>query len=432
MTSEARQVRELVKTLRCLQGKQVKAVRRIGDLRGRLEKASRKVQRLEAEAALTEQRVYELRNPGGQPSAKQAKGLRSARLVINPTAGAFGPHIGSPEELIARLRAHGLQVEVLVKTSGREVHQWVHEAVDQHEELVIAAGGDGTIEDVGLSLVGSRTTLGIIPTGSMNNLARELGIPLDIEQACALLAAGPTRQIDVGRIRAVGYAKRTYFMETAGLGLTIALPAGQNVRKGRWGKLPEEFRRLFDLTSLPIEIELDDGEKVETKVKLVTISNAPLYALNNLIAPDAKMDDGLLDLAVYDGLSDLEVAQYFLSTANGERVINPRVRFYRARRVHIRSNLQMPTTSDKSELPAQAAVDFEVMPRAISVIVGHGLGLSWPVDAVHSVPPLAGAQAPSKSDQAAERVKPTNGTGLGTPEAQAQPSVEPAMAGITK
>jgi diacylglycerol kinase (ATP) len=279
-----------------------------------------------------------------------------------------------------------------------------------------------------LSLVGSRTALGIIPTGSMNNLARGLGIPLDIEQACALLGAGITRQIDVGCIRATEKAKRTYFLETAGLGLAIALPAGQNIKKGLWGKLPAAFRKMFDLGAAPAQIELDNGEKIETKVKLVTVSNAPLTGLNNLIAPDAKMDDGLFDLAVYDGMSDIELAKYFLSTANGQRVSNPNVRFYRTRRVHIRSHQEMPATSDKDEIPAQEELDIEVIPRAINVIVGQGSGLNWPVDAVHSVPPLTGAQAPSKSDQAAEQAKPTNGAEHGAPEAPLQ-QPESAMAG---
>jgi diacylglycerol kinase (ATP) len=207
----------------------------------------------------------------------------------------------------------------------------------------------------------------------------------------------------VGCIQAKDQAKRTFFLETAGLGLAIALPAGQNIKKGRWRKLPEAFRKMFDLSAEPTQIELDNGEKIETKVKLVTVSNAPLFGINNLIAPDAKMDDGLFDLAVYDGLSDLELAEYFVSTANGQRVSNPNVRFYRTRRVRIQSSQEMPATSDKDEIPDQHELDFEVIPRAISVIVGQGSGLNWPVDAVHSVPPLTGAQAPSKRDQAAEK-----------------------------
>ena len=69
----------------------------------------------------------------------------------------------------------------------------------------------------------------------------------------------------------------------------------------------------------------------------------------------------------------------------------------------------MENISDKDELSPQEELDFEVIPRAINVIVGQGSGLNWPVDAVHSVPPLTGAQVPSKSDRAAEQAKPSNG-----------------------
>jgi len=420
MASESKQIRRATKALQRLQGKQAKSVRRVGSLRDKLEKASRQMQILEMKMAKLEQRVHGLRNPGGQPIAEYAGGLRPARLIINPNGGSFAAQVKSPERLVAMLRAHGIQAEVYVKTSGKEVRRWVREAVDNNEALVIAVGGDGTIEDMALSLVGSRTALGIIPAGDMNNVARGLGIPLDIEQACALLGAGIIRQLDVGCIRAGGKSKPTYFLETAGLGLAIALPAGQNIEKGFWGKLPADFRKLFDVSAAPTQIELDNGEKIETKVKLVTVSNAPLFAVNNLVAPDAKMDDGLFDLAVYDGLNDLELADYFLKTAHGQRVSNPNVRFYRTRRVHIRSQQPMENISDKDELPPQEELDFEVIPRAINVIVGQGSGLNWPVDAVHSVPPLTGAQALSKSDRAAEQAKPANGAEHAAPETPSQ------------
>jgi hypothetical protein len=200
------------------------------------------------------------------------------------------------------------------------------------------------------------------------------------------------------------------------LGLAIALPAGQNVKKGLLGKLPEDFRKMFELGAPPTQIELDNGKKIETRVKLVTVSNAPLTGLNNLIAPDAKMDDGLFDLAIYDGLSDLELAKYFLSTAKGQRVSNPNVRFYRTRRVHILSSKELPATADKDEIPDEEELDLKVIPRAIHVIVGQGFGLNWPVDAVHSVPPLTGEESPSKSDQAAEQAKLTNEMDRGAPE----------------
>jgi diacylglycerol kinase (ATP) len=415
MVSETKQIKKMSKALHRLQIKQAGSVRRAGSLRAKLDKLTRKLASSEYKMVQLEQHEYALRSSShaaGDPAAlsQSANRLRTARLIINPESGSFAQKIGTPEKLVAMLLDHGIQAEVYLKTSSKAVRRWTREAVDQKEELVIAVGGDGTIENVALSLLGSRTVLGIIPTGTMNNLARVLGIPLDIEQACALLGAGLTRQLDVGCLRSGDPLKRTYFLETAGLGLAIALPAGQNIKKGLWGKLPEDFRKMFDLSTGPTQIELDNGETLETQVRLVTVSNAPMTGLNNLIAPDAKMDDGLFDLAVYDGLSDLELAKYFLSTANAQRVSNPNVRFYRTRRAHIRSVQALPAMADKDEIAVQEELDFEVIPRALSVIVGQGSALNWPVHAVHSVPPLTGTQAPSKSDLAAEQaMKATNG-----------------------
>ena len=398
MASESKQIRRAAKTLHLLQVKQAKSVKRVGELHGKIEKATRKMRPLETKMAQLEQLTANLRSRNDQ---LDAKGLRKACLIINSNSGSFSKKIETPEKLIAMLLNHGIKAEMHLKTSSKEVRRWVRAAVDQKVSLVIVVGGDGTIEDVALSLVGSRIPLGIIPSGTMDNLARGLGIPLDVEHACELIGAGITRQIDIGAIRTTNKNKRTYFLESAGLGLAIALPAGQNIKKGFWGKLPEAFRKMFELGTDPIQIELDKGQKIETTIKLVTVSNAPLWGLNNLIAPNAKMDDGLFDLAVYDGLNDLELAKYFLSTGNGQRVFNPNVHFYRSKHVHIRAHQEMPTTSDKDELPGQEELDFEVIPRAIHVIVGQGFGLNWPVNAVHSVPPLTDEQSPSKSDQAA-------------------------------
>ena len=421
MSSETKQTKKAAKTLHRLQAEQVQSARQIGNLRGKLEKRGRQLQALELKMAKLERRAYGP-GPDGRPVAASPKTLRPARLIINADSGSFAQQAGTPDKLVALLRTHGIQAEVYLKTSTKAVHQWVQEAVKQNEALVIAVGGDGTIEDAAVKLVGSQTVLGILPTGTMNNLARGLGIPLDIDQACALLGAGITRQIDVGCVRSSAKSNGKYFLETAGLGLAVALPAGQNIKKGRWGKLPAAFRKMFERNAEPIEIEFEDGEKIETQVQLVTVSNAPLFGLNNLIAPDAKMDDGLLDLAVYDGLSDLELAEYYLKTANGQRVSNPNVRFYRTRRVQIRSCEAMPDTSDKDELPDRKVLGFELIPRAISVIVGHGSGLIWPVDAVTSVPPLTGEQAQPKNDLAADQAQPANGVVHRTPE---DPSQQP-------
>jgi hypothetical protein len=105
----------------------------------------------------------------------------------------------------------------------------------------------------------------------------------------------------------------------------------------------------------------------------------------------------------------VELAAYFLRTAGGTRVSDPNVRFYRTRRVQIRSQQEMPATSDKDELPDEQVLDYELIPRALRVIVGQGSALVWPVEAVMSVPPLGGQQAQPKDFPGAVPIQSTNG-----------------------
>ena len=95
-------------------------------------------------------------------------------------------------------RAHGIRAEVGIKTSGKAVREMAKAAADRGQALVIVAGGDGTIEDVASQLVNSEVILAILPTGTMNNIACSLGVPLDISAACALIGMGVTRKIDMG------------------------------------------------------------------------------------------------------------------------------------------------------------------------------------------------------------------------------------------
>jgi diacylglycerol kinase (ATP) len=140
---------------------------------------------------------------------------------------------------------------------------------------------------------------------------------LILNDACALLGAGSTRQVDVGRILADEKPHTEYFMDTAGQGLTaIVFSASQAAKKGRWTGIPRALRKLFDAKPGAMQIELDD-ETIQAETQLVTVSNAPLMGLNFLIAPEVKMDDGLLDIAIYDGMGKTELVSYFVAMSSG-------------------------------------------------------------------------------------------------------------------
>jgi diacylglycerol kinase (ATP) len=392
-----KQLKKSIGHLHSLQRKHKKLVTQVEKARRKLEARRLEMRALEAKITKNERRVSASSRGNGRGPLPGKKDLRSARLIFNPKSAARGGPDHSIEVVVATLLRHGIRAKLCLKTSGKAARECARQAARQNEELVIAAGGDGTVEDVASELVMTKTTLGVLPLGTMNNLARSLGIPLGLDEACALIGAGITRHIDIGRIRN-GQKKSRYFLETAGLGLGgVALPAGQAAKKGKWRKLPTAIAKFFDLQPAPVEFRLDDGAPIQANAQLVTVSNAPMTGPNFMIAPEAKMDDGLLDVAVYDGMGKAELAGYFMEAANGQRAHDPKVRFYRASRAVIHSNHVMPAVSDKDPIPERQELEVEVVPQALSVIVGEGIGLAIPAVDAPSI------QAPAAEDVPMER-----------------------------
>lgn len=370
-----------------LRAKHAKQLEKVEQAREGLEKAQRKLEALEvALAALTRDRhqvqpELQLGAPRGQ--------LRPARLILNPKSKAIASGAMRAEQIVDCLRAYGIQAELGLKTSGKVARQLAKAAVDQGAELLIVAGGDGTIEDVVPELIGAKTALGIIPIGTMNNLAKSLGVPLALEEACALLAMSALRHIDVARVSTAQKPRGAYFLETAGVGLSaLAAPLGQDAEKGRWGQLLKGLSAIFSSGAADITITCDDGTILHAHTQVVTISNAPLFGENMLVAPDAKMDDGLLEIALYDQMSRLDLERYFLAIMNGRQVAEPRVTFHRTRRARISADRPLEANADLEILPSQQVWDVDVLPGALAVVAGPGMALTLPMQAV---PARAGA-----------------------------------------
>jgi YegS/Rv2252/BmrU family lipid kinase len=414
MASKKQARAKLTQVLKRARSEHRRVAKKVETTQAKLEKRTRKLRTLETNIAKLERRASLAEAAQSSQAPEEDKNLRPVPLIYNPKSGTNVKDAHPLEKIVRTLRSHGIRAEVGIKTSGKAARKIAKKAADQKQALVIVAGGDGTIEDVASELVSTQTALGILPIGTMNNVARSLGIPLDLDDACALLGAGSTRQIDVGCVITDEKSPGEYFLETAGLGLTaLAFPAGQSVKKGRLGTLPRALVRLFEYKPGPVEIELDDGETIHANSELVTVSNAPLTGLNFLIAPEAKMDDGLLDIAVYDGMGKTDLLDYFRAMSDGKRAENPKVRFHRAHKVRIRSQQLAPAVSDKDAIPAEKVMDIELIPQALMMVVGKGSGLSLPVDAVQSVPPLSGPQPQTpngnggaKPEQQPETTKP--------------------------
>lgn len=378
---------ELLSLLLREKRRQKKRSVRCDTARERLARRAAALARSEARVVELETRLANLRDPGDAGPPDDGVPLRDAVLIFNPKAGREeDDNALRLAQIVRRLRAHGIRVTIEVKTSGKAARTAARRAVESNAELVIVAAGDGTVGDVAAELVGSATVLGVIPVGTMNNLARSLGIPLGIPEACALIGIGNVRHVDAGRVSSSEDDQTHIFFDCAGVGmLAIAAVAGQAYEKRAWRVLPRALRQFFEVKPGMIEVELD-GETRSAASCMVTISNAPLMGNKLLCAPDAKMDDGLLDVSVYEGMGKAALAEHFLAVAAGTATPVPT---WRARSIRISAPEALPANADMNVAPARRQVEIEVITRALPMIVGDGIALSHRMPAVPPAPPFA-------------------------------------------
>jgi YegS/Rv2252/BmrU family lipid kinase len=304
---------------------------------------------------------------------------RHALLIFNPASGRESENNALRlSQIVSSLRAHGIHAHIGLKTSGKTARRLALGAVRDKHDLVVVAAGDGTIEEIASQLCGTKTVLGIVPIGTMNNIARSLGVPLDIDDACALIGMGTTRTIDMGRVISSERKDVRHFIEGAGVGLgALAVLAGQAAEKKKWRVIPRALTALFEAKAGNMRVEIDD-DVVECSTHIVTVSNGPLMGGNLLIAPSARMDDGVFDIRVYDGMNTASLAKHFVGASKGEETD---IKTYRGRKIRITSEEMVMTHSDKDVTRPSNVVEIEIVPRALSMIVGNGLGLSVPVEA---------------------------------------------------
>lgn len=377
---------ELLEGLHRKQGKQRMLLAKLEKAAARLERRKDKLRALEATLADLERRTAEPRREHLAQHVHDGSAIR-APLIFNPTSGPdHGHNAERLAQIVTSLRTHGIEPQVDLKTSGSVARELARDAVQSGHPLLIVAAGDGTIADVASQLVGTPTALGIIPIGTMNNIARSLGVPVELDDACALIGMGTIRHIDVGRVISNGGTQAEYFVESAGVGLSaIAAMTGQDIEKHRWHLVPHGLRRLFESKPGTITVEMD-GIRIEAATRLVTVANAPLMGNHLLAAPGAKMDDGLLDVHVYDGMSEAGLAKHFMTAASGKA---EDLRVYRVRHVRITAEEAIPANSGTHITGPRHVIEIEVVPRALSVIAGNGIGLSLPVESAPPAPPFA-------------------------------------------
>jgi len=290
------------------------------------------------------------------------------KLIANPGAGDVTTAASRIEQVMHYLADEGLKVSVALAHPKREAIAIARKACKDGYDVVISMGGDGTLGSVIQGIAGYKTRLGIISAGTANDIAASLGIPEDMKEACALIASGHTRRLDLGQMR-TRKTKRFYFFMVSTIGLTATIfPMVKELPEGKLSGIREAIATFLNFKSKStVFLTLDDESKIEVETMLVTIANSPLIGARNLLAPDALMDDGLLDIAVYPGFSKAELLSYFARTANEGSVSDGKIQRYQARKIKVK-------TSPKLDLAAEGIILgkgtawIKVLPGVLRVI----------------------------------------------------------------
>jgi YegS/Rv2252/BmrU family lipid kinase len=217
--------------------------------------------------------------------------------------------------------------------------------------------------------------MGIIASGTKNDIARSLGIPEDLKEACALIASGRSRKLDLGQISTKD-RKKFPFLMVATVGLTATVfPLVKEVPEGKFSGIKDAVATVLNFESKPtVFLTLDDESKIEVETMLVTITNTPLIGSKNLVAPDASLEDGLLDIAVYPNFSKTDLLAYFARTANEGLVADGNIQRYRARKIKIKTSPKLDIAAEGIIL-GKGKASIKVLPGALRVIapqVGAG------------------------------------------------------------
>jgi diacylglycerol kinase (ATP) len=336
--------------------------------------------------------------------SKKSKTVR-ALLIANPGSGKVSGRSKLLEQVTRDLLKKGVKLDVAVAKPKEEGTRIARRAVKDGYKLIIAMGGDDTIEAVIRGMGRSKVLLGMIPAGTANNLAKSLGIPEDPKQACALIASRQFRKLDLGQAK-VSKAKKFLFFDVLTVGIAAAVyPSAIHARKGvgRLASIKDSVYSFLKQPATPkITVVMDDQSKVTVETMLALVSNFPLTGQNMLVDPAASTDDGLFNVSLFPSISKAELLAYGVETTNEGHGDNEKILRYRARKLKITTSPKLEVMADGVML-GKGTVKIKVLPGALRVIAPEvGAGVERPRQAADAnlpapVAPAVVTTAPGKN-----------------------------------
>lgn len=292
--------------------------------------------------------------------------MKRARIIYNPTSGRelFKKNLA---EVLKKLEEAGYETSCHATTGSGDATKAAVTAVERRYDLVVAAGGDGTIHEVvnGLAEKKYRPKLGIIPMGTTNDFARALHIPRDIEAATDIIIKGDTIPIDIGRYN------EKYFINIAGGGriteLTYEVPSKLKTMLGQLAYYLKGVEMLPSIRATEVSIEYD-GKLFEGEVMLFLVGLTNSIGGFEKLAPDASINDGLFSLLILKKTNLADLIRVATLAIRGEHVNDPSVIYTQANHIKVHSTDKVQLNLD-GELGGLLPAEFENLYRHLEVYV---------------------------------------------------------------
>ena len=285
--------------------------------------------------------------------------MSSTLVILNPAAD-------SERALRKRAQVESLARDCVVCATTRtgEAELMARRGVEEGFEKIVAAGGDGTINEVVNGLADTGVTLGLLPIGTMNVFATELGLPIhDLEFCWRIITGDSTRSVDLPK------ANQKFFVQLAGVGLDA------QVVKETSSQLKRNFGPLSYLISAaqiaarqPPKLFIQSEDASIDEGSFVLVGNGRLYGGRFPFFKHAVIDDGLLDVIVFKRLGYLEIIKYLQDVIFSSDIRVPEIEYFQTRRVRVESSQTVPVEVD-GEWVGNCPVEFTLHERSLRVLV---------------------------------------------------------------
>ncbi len=291
--------------------------------------------------------------------------MKKILAIINPISGT------KEKEAIPSLLAQAVeqceaQLFITYTKYGGHAYELTKQAVEEGYAVVVAVGGDGTVNEVARALVHTQTALAIIPKGSGNGLARSLGIPMNVAEACQVLALGEELLIDSCQ------ANDVPFFCTCGMGFDADVSAAF---------VNAPFRGFFSYSKIALEkyanyqperytVEFDSQDSVEdVEAFVVVAANADQYGNNAYIAPEASMTDGLLDIVIVQPFKRIELPHISRQLFTKKLLENSSSLNYKTKWAKLKREKDGYMHLDGEAMRMPREVEIKLIPQSLKVLV---------------------------------------------------------------